>query len=537
MLDLWLEGLRHFHFLRPWWLLALIPAGLVLRYLWTAEDPRSQWRGMIAEHLLSPMLVRGAGRAWLNPVTLAAVTSLLLITALAGPSWERRPSPFVEDQAALIIALDVSSTMDQNDIQPSRLERAKLKISDLMELRGGARTGLIVYAGTAHTVMPLTDDSDVMLNFLSAIETGMMPRPGKAPERALPLADRLFRDTELPGTFLLMADGVGPNSQAAFSDYFSAAPHQLLVYGIGADGADDAVGTLALEGEALMSLAAAAGGSYQLLTPDKQDVARISRRVESNFATIEDDSRPWVDAGYYLLIPVTLMMLFWFRRGWTLHWVFALVLLGGAADPARARDFRFADLWLTADQQGRFYLERGDYATAAERFRDPAWKAAAYYLNEDFTLAAELFVRIESADGFFNLGNAYAHGREYLRARAAYDRALELEPGHAGAAKNRQVIQAIIDEINRISESQQAEAGEDSDELAPGDPQTAEGAEREDMITFEREQLTADQLLKDARLNDLWMQQVQQNPADFLAAKFFMQLERRRSADDGEAEQ
>ena len=87
-----------------------------------------------------------------------------------------------------------------------------------------------------------------------------------------------------------------------------------------------------------------------------------------------------------------------------------------------------------------------------------------------------------------------------------------------------------------MSESQQAEAGENSDELAPGDPRTAEGAEREDMITFDREQLTAEQLLKDSRLNDLWMQQVQQNPADFLAAKFYMQLERRRPAAEAEPE-
>ena len=98
---------------------------------------------------------------------------------MAGPSWERRSSPFTEDEAALVIALDVSGSMDQEDVQPSRLERAKQKIHDLLKSRGGARTGLIVFAGTAHTVIPLSNDPEIIRNFLDAIETAIMPRPGK----------------------------------------------------------------------------------------------------------------------------------------------------------------------------------------------------------------------------------------------------------------------------------------------------------------------------------------------------------------------
>ena len=525
MLDLALAELRHFHFLRPWWLLALLPGLLAIRFLWTAQDPAAQWRGTIAPHILKAIRVRGGTSAWLNPVRLSLVALPVMVIAVAGPSWERRPSPFIEDQAALVIALDVSSTMDQQDVQPSRLERAKQKIHDLLDLRGGARTGLIVYAGTAHSVIPLSNDPDITLNLLDAIDTAMMPRPGKVPERTLDVADAMFAETPAPGTLLLIGDGVGPNSRDVFADYFTNQNHQLLILGVGLE-EPEVDGALPLERAALTDLARASGGFYQDLTLDRTDVARLNRRADSFFATADDDTRPWVDAGYYLLFPAALLFLAWFRKGWTLHWAIAGLILISTGQPVQAAGFRFMDLWLTPDQQGRYYLERGDYGAAAERFEDTAWKAVAYYLNEDFATAAELFLRIETADGTFNLGNAYAHGRQYLLARDAYDRVLRLEPNQAGAARNRAIVQALIDEINRVSESQQAERGERSDELGADDPRTAEGAEREDMGPIEVEQVTAEQLLSDEALHEIWMRQVQSDPADFLAAKFFMQLER-----------
>jgi Ca-activated chloride channel family protein len=192
------------------------------------------------------------------------------------------------------------------------------------------------------------------------------------------------------------------------------------------------------------------------------------------------------------------------------------------------------DLWMTSDQQGRFYLEKGDYEKAAARFEDLAWKAVAYYLNENFDIAVELFARIETADGFFNLGNAYAHSQNYLLARDAYTKVLRLNPQHEGAARNRKIVQDIIDDINRMSESQQAEMGEQSKELSENDPKRAEGAERKDMVPQEAEQLSAEQILKDQKLNDIWMRQVQPDPAQFLSAKFFMQLERKKASKEEE---
>ncbi|MGI9285259.1 MAG: VWA domain-containing protein [Pseudomonadales bacterium] len=531
-----LAQLSHLHFLRPWWLLGVPTILITLRYLSTVRDPLPKWSRIVAPHLIRAMLVRRDRTHWFNPVAVGHVLLLMGTLAVAGPTWERQPSPLVEDEAILVIALDLSSSMSQQDIQPSRLERAKQKIEDLLKLRAGARTGLIVYAGSAHSVIPLTNDADIVRNFLAAVVPEMMPRPGKFPERALSLADAMLSDSTVPGTLLVIADGSGPNSIDAFVKYFDGKSHQLIVLGIGSEetAGDSALdgGFIPLQRDTLKSLAKAGDGYYQQTTLDKVDIRRINRRVNNHLLDVEDDSRPWVDLGYYLIFPFALVFLLWFRKGWTLQWCLAGVLVAGVSwtPAASAEGLRFADLWLTPDQQGRYYFDKGDYNTAAQRFQDPAWRGISLYLDENFAAAAEAFVQIETAQGLYNLGNAWAQGQNYVYAVQAYTKVLQLEPEHSGAQKNRRIIQEIIDEINLMSESQVAEPGEQSKELGDA-PLRSEGDQREEWGKREVEQFSADQILTDQRIQELWMKQIQQDPSRFLSVKFQMQLE--QGADSG----
>jgi Ca-activated chloride channel family protein len=397
-------------------------------------------------------------------------------------------------------------------------------------------------------VIPLTNDPDVVNNFLSAITTQMMPRKGKFPEKALPIAELMLGDSPVPGTVLLIGDGVSPRTHTDFEQYFSTRQHQLLVLGVGTeisnadegDSADDIL--IPLERSALGKLARENRGFYQTLTLNKDDVRNLNRRINSHLVIVEDGSRPWVDEGYFLLFPIALIMLLWFRQGWTLHWSIVLVVVAGMASPppALAADDssagwdlagQFMDLWFTPDQQGRYYLDKGDYKMAAASFENITWRGIAYYRGENFKAAVEMFSRIETANGYFNLGNAWAHGRSYLLAVKAYDQVLELEPDHEGALHNRSKIQAIIDDINLMSASQQAEPGESSKELGDDEPQTADGAERHDILERQVEQLSAEDILLDEQLNELWMRQVQKDPSRFLSVKFQMQLQNEKAVE------
>ena len=417
-------------------------------------------------------------------------------------------------------------------MQPSRLERAKQKIGDLLELRSGSRSALIVYAGSAHTVLNLTDDAGILGQYLQAIETQVMPRSGKFAEYALPLVDEIIGDSIVPTTILLVSDGLSADATSAFANFFAQREHQLLVWGIGLVTPPTDLGTAPLEERALRDLASAADGYYIGMTIDREDANSIHRRINAHYVVTDDESVPWLDSGYWLVFPCLVIFSLWFRRGWTLHWVIPPLLAVGLMQPqtAQAQGNWFADLWLTPDQQGRWLLEQGDYREAAARFDDPMWKAVAYYYAQDFRLAAEYFSRVDSVKARFNRANALAQNQDYLLAVRLYDRVLEEQPEHQAAANNRQVVQEIIDAINMMSESQSDDgANNSSQELGEDDPRRAEGAERNILQQQELVQFNAEEVLQDEKINDMWMRSIQRDPSQFLAVKFGMQLEERES--------
>lgn len=193
---------------------------------------------------------------------------------------------------------------------------------------------------------------------------------------------------------------------------------------------------------------------------------------------------------------------------------------------------QFADIWLTKDQQGQMLFLLGDYEKASAQFNDTQWQAFSAYGAEDYKNSASLYGQFNNKEMRLAKANALSHHRDYVKAKVIYLDILSKWPNDKAATNNLAIIQAIIDETNRLSESQQAEQGESSKELGD-EPQAGDGAEREYAETQEVEQLTSEQLLLDPSLNEMWLRQVQKNPARFLSQKFYMQLE--NAANSGKA--
>jgi Ca-activated chloride channel family protein len=522
--------LEHFHFLRPWWGLLVLPSLLLLLQQWRGRGEAASWETVIAPHLLQALRIRQFRNHWFNPMTAGVFFMLLVTVVLMGPSWRQQASPLTRDEAALVILLDVSESMQSRDLQPSRLARARQKISDLLELRDGSRTALVVFSGSAHTVLNLTDDAQILNQYLAAIKPGIMPRSGKFAEYGLPLVDTVIGQRRVPVTVLLVSDGVSSATDTRFANYFAQRPHQLLVWGAGLNPDQPLEDYPPLEERALRQLSSAGGGHYLRFTVDKQDVRRIARRIDAHYVVTDDEAVPWLDSGYWLVFPCLLVFSLWFRKGWTLHWCFAPLMVLSLLQPqtSHASEHWFADLWLTPDQQGRLLLERGEYRQAASRFGDPRWKAVAYYYAEDFKLAAEYFSRVDTQSARFNRANALAQGQNYVLAVRLYDDILTHNPDHPAALQNRKIVQDIIDAINMMSESQADEAGSSSKELGEDDPQRADGAERQMLEQAQTVQFDAEQVIQDQKISDMWMRSVQRDPSHFLAVKFGMQLEASR---------
>lgn len=293
------------HLLRPEWLLTIIPALIIWWLLYHSHDDRTAWKQVIAPHLLDHLMVDSNPRKRIRPIYLLLIMWILSAVALSGPSWRMEPSPFAEDTAGMFILLKVTPSMMAEDVQPTRLERAKQKISDLLAQRKGTATGLIVYSGSAHLVMPPTTDTRIIEIMLEGLLPETLPKEGDALNDALLLAEKLTTRAKRVGSVVVMADAV--IAGAVKDDIPYHLPTQFLSVtapGIPAD-------------QGMKSTAKQLKASITMLSVDNSDVETVDARAESEIkAGLSDQNgERRKDDGYLLLPLIVLLALFWSRKG------------------------------------------------------------------------------------------------------------------------------------------------------------------------------------------------------------------------------
>ena len=314
-------GSTGFHFLRPAWLLLVIPAVAPLLVGLRRRDPLRSLSRIIDRSLLEHLVVRPDGGRRFGPAHLLTVAVLVLTLSAAGPAWRREPAPFAEETAAVVIALEVTPEMLAEDVPPTRLERATQKISDILEARPDARVALVAFAGSAHLVMPLTRDHEIIAFFAGELTPPVMPVEGERTAEAVALAGSLLQKSGQPGSILLVTDGVPPGEEGQLAELRDdgLVPVHILALAAPAGTPVPARSPPAppLDRDALDRVARGLGGSVTVVTPDERDVKRVAERLETRFgATTSEGGERWRDEGY-ALVPVGLLLaLFWFRRGW-----------------------------------------------------------------------------------------------------------------------------------------------------------------------------------------------------------------------------
>ncbi|MBY8285029.1 vWA domain-containing protein [Vibrio fluvialis] len=552
------QQLSQFHFLRPLWLLALVPLLVILYLRWKREESAQQL-SFFPEHLRQALTVRQGGWSRQLPLKMLVVVVSIAVIICAGPTWQREASPFGEDSASLMVLLDSSESMLQKDVAPDRLTRGKQKISDLTQARHGGKTGLIVFAGSAHVAMPLTSDNQVLKPYLAAINPEVMPVEGKATQRALSLLKQQI-PPYVGNTLLLVSDGVSDADIEAFTRYFSDNPYQLLIL---ATGNPQVESKAPLDMNSLQRLAQSTGGDVITLTIDDSDIQTLESKIERFRMLSNESTMPWQDEGYWLILPLAAITLLWFRRGWLVKWGLMFALLTPNMTPTNSYAAMTAtvanteqqneevtlwdksyqwwlNLWLTPNQQGEWWFNRGEFVKAAVAYQSPINKGIAYYYAGEFALAQAVFMQSDSNLGLYYAASALARQREYIAARQLL-RSLstkeDIAPSlKADAEHNLAVIEGLIEEINQASASQANSVGdqETSIELPDDQPQTAEGAdEQTTQDKMIRDKLSADQILGDPQLAQVWLKRVEANPQRFLQAKFQLQNLQRSETKEG----
>lgn len=580
------------HLARPAWLLLLPLCIWLLWRLWHRKQRLGRWQVLLPPAFQPWLLSGGRGRQNRLPWLLLGLAWLLALLALLGPGWQHLEQPAQRRNDPLVAILELTPSMLAGDLAPNRLEQARRKLLDLLAARGAAQTAIVVYAGSAHVLTPLSDDLATAQNLLATLKPGLMPEPGQRADLAVQRAlDLLDQGANGQGRLLLLTGGLSAEEESGIRTALAGRATPLLLLGVGTasgapvpleDGgflksADGSILLPRLASEQLATFAAGLGGGYGTLRLDDGDLASLgllARPAEHNAHT---DKLPplshWADQGHWLLLPLLLLAACAGRRGW----LFAFAALLIAPPPVYA--FDFADLWWRADQQGQRLLEAGRPAEAAQRFADPQWRGIAHYQAGNYAAAAEAFAAGEDASAAYNRGNALAKDGELEAALEAYDSALRHDPQLAVARHNRELVVQALQRRQQETAEQAAreaqkahEAQEPPDETPAADASAGEGAQQPEQrasdtadsapaqaepvetarsaTTFGSEAARQEQLnaLSDVRHEpsarnpdvrpaeqgeqrqalEQWLRQIPDDPAELLRRKFWYEQQRRQ---------
>ena len=491
-----------FHFLRAGWIL-LIPISILLIFFFKRRMLTiGNWEKLIDKRLLPYVMSRRQLSDNQYKWWLISLISVLSIIALAGPTWERIEQPSFRTDQSLVIALDLSRSMNAQDITPNRLTRAKLKILDILERRQGAQVALIVYSANAFTVTPLTSDTDTIIALINSIDTSIMPSRGSYPALAIDKGLQLLNQASVSnGEIILVTDG------GITSDSFSSAQklrdegYRLSALGIGSmNGAPipketggfitDNTGQITisrLEVDDLKDLVEIGGGSYTSITSNDQDIDTLLSEVYSAVRESDDSvtTDQWKEFGPWLLLIVVPFGSLLFRKGW----VFLLLLTIMPIDNSvYALDWN--DLWKTRDQQAKEAMESGDYDKAIELFEDSEWLAAAHYKAGNYRQSANGYNNNSNIDHLYNHANSLAKIGQFEEAIENYEKVIAEEPNAEDALYNLNLLKDLLSE-NQSSEENNDD-GQSSEEASTGEQSQQQNGDESEQSDNEGNSETGD---------------------------------------------
>ncbi len=522
--------LSNFHFLRPYWLLAIFALLIVLWLLRKHRFHQSPWQQFLPDHL-SQVLVEGSSsskKSHSNNKVFSGQTflikpfiiGLLSIIALAGPVWQKLPQPVYQTERGSVLIMDMSYSMYATDVKPNRLTRARFKAIDLLNKINEGDTGLIAYAGDAFIISPLTQDIKNIELLLPSLTPEIMPELGANPLAALTLAhEMLLNAGHLNGDIYWFTDDVDNEEITDIYDWSNEFGHQLNILGVGSESGapitlpsgellkdnSGAIVVPRLPSQKLKSLASRGHGSYQTISNDDSDIDNLilkDKFIEKNNDINKNEKQQsqqtgdqWQEQGAWLLLLALPLMLSYFRRGSAILMLplsclplLFLLSFSFTSTEAYANDNEapkqlpssssaqtiWQDLWQTNDQQAQQHYNQEDYQGAAQQFENSQWQGSAHYKAGNYQEALDSFKQGEksgSANSLYNQGNALAQMQRYEKAIERYEQALKKNPDLQDAKDNIEKIKQQQKEQEKKQEQQQGDQSEDQQSQDKNDQQ------------------------------------------------------------------
>ena len=489
-----MDTLNQFHFIRPFWLFGFLFLCLLVVFYRKQSRQFSSWQSVCDPQLLPHLLVDSQYKQSRTPLWLIVFAVSLGLFALAGPSWKQIPQPLIKKEIAKVFVLDLSQSMNATDLKPSRLVRAKHKLKDMLRNQTEGQSALIVYAGDAHIVMPLSDDNKTIINVVNALDPHLMPALGSRGDLALQQAEQLLRQAGIPQGYVFMLTDESDNPALQIqAEALRQAGHRLSILGVGTeqgapipsaqgDFVKDNKGNIVipkLNQSALQQIAIEGGGRYEPLSIDDTDIhslfAIISRDgdvSDSDQMNFQNDN--WQEEGVWLVLFLLPLVLFGFRRGW----LAGIIFLTAIPWSNNTYAFEWNELWLNDDQRAYKAYQQQKYDQAQQLFDDSQWRANTHYRLGQYLHAQRLYEKQKDATSQFNQANALAHQGKLEEAIALYDEALKQQPDLEDAQFNKDLLQKLLEQ--QQSEQEQQDGKQDQQQQQNQDQQQTSDQAQQD---------------------------------------------------------
>jgi Ca-activated chloride channel family protein len=514
------------HFLRPEWLYALPLVIIPLLATKQAIKSSNSWKKVCDAHLLKHLLVGQTGSQSTTKSIFkhAGISFILLasIIALAGPAWDKIPQPAYKNDRAVVIALNLYQTMNIKDIKPSRLDRAKFKIFDILSNIKGGQAALLIFSEEPYVVTPLSDDIKVLKNTLGVANVEIMPSyylSGSNPniniginnartDRAIEKATELLSNAgNFTGEIIVLTDNVGQNSGDAIIAAKNAHKkgYSVSVLGIATKtGAPlpsvygnfvtDDKGNVAvskLSSNELQDIATAGGGIYSEISIDgDEDIRKImdttaqKDTIKQKIIKAQAKADTWKDMGIYLVFIPLFIAPFAFRKNWLFAILIGLSLNAASAgfNQAIAAETIWDKFWLNKEQRAEKALKTDDAETAANMFKKQDWKGVAEYKAGQYKNAVDTLSNpnLDGIENMYNLGNAYAFNGQIQEAIDEYEKVLEKDPNHEDAKHNRDLLLKLMSKNQENQSSERNKQDEDMKNQSEKDKQSSQDKHNQD---------------------------------------------------------
>ena len=413
--------ISNFHFIRPWVLLFLLIPLLFRFYMFKNDENLSSWEKVCDKKLLNYLLIKNKKSKRRLSAFMMYLGLITAIISASGPSWEKIQTPALSNYNPVMIVLNLSTDMLEDDVKPTRLDRAKLEIKNILEQLKSSESGFIVYTDEPFLISPVSSDSIIITNLLDAVSNDIMPLNGDRPDRAIEMAKQKIKDAGYEnGNIILFTADSGMYFDSTLSQAQKSAQEGISV---------NIVNMSADKNEKLEQIANAGQGVIISANEGIKELVDKIYLPKDKFKKSKNKTSEWLDFGWYLVCVPMICCLAFFRKG-----VLIIIFLISISSVSQA-DFLYSDNYLARKE-----FKAKNYKQAAKSFDNEKWKAAAYYKDGNYAQAIKLLADKNDIESRYNYANSLAKSGNLDEAIKTYEEVLKQEPEHKDAKYNLEYL-------------------------------------------------------------------------------------------------